>query len=94
MSPDELVELEVVDSISVDTVRRVQKKELKPWLKLMWCIPPKQDSEFIAAMEQVLTVYHRPALSDNCIMLGGQCHEAFGQLDDFSWERPRVGNRR
>lgn len=26
----------------------------------MWCIPPKQDSAFVAAMEQVLTVYHRP----------------------------------
>ena len=26
----------------------------------MWCIPPEQDSAFVAAMEQVLTVYHRP----------------------------------
>ncbi len=34
------------------------------------------------------------ALSENCFRLGGQRHEAFGQVDDFSWERPRVGNRR
>jgi hypothetical protein len=37
-----------------------KKNELKPWLKSMWCIPPEQDAAFVAAMEQVLTVYHRP----------------------------------
>lgn len=26
----------------------------------MWCIPPKQDAAFVAAMEQVLEVYQRP----------------------------------
>jgi len=26
----------------------------------MWCIPPEQDAEFVAAMEQVLEVYKRP----------------------------------
>jgi len=26
----------------------------------MWCIPPEQNSAFVAAMEQVLTVYRRP----------------------------------
>lgn len=26
----------------------------------MWCIPPEQDAAFVAAMEQVLSVYHRP----------------------------------
>lgn len=26
----------------------------------MWCIPPEQDAAFVAAMEQVLTVYRRP----------------------------------
>ena len=25
-----------------------------------WCIPPKQNAEFVAAMEDVLEVYHRP----------------------------------
>ena len=38
----------------------IKKNQLKPWLKSMWCIPPEQDSAFVAAMEQVLTVYHRP----------------------------------
>jgi len=26
----------------------------------MWCIPPQQDAAFVAAMEQVLSVYQRP----------------------------------
>lgn len=26
----------------------------------MWCIPPKQNAEFVCAMENVLEVYHRP----------------------------------
>lgn len=26
----------------------------------MWCIPPKQNGQFVARMEQVLEVYHRP----------------------------------
>ena len=26
----------------------------------MWCIPPKQNAEFVCAMENVLTVYTRP----------------------------------
>ena len=37
-----------------------KKNILKPWLKSMWCIPPKQDAAFVAAMEQVLAVYQRP----------------------------------
>ncbi len=33
---------------------------LKPHLKEQWCIPPVHDCEFVAAMEDVLEVYHRP----------------------------------
>ncbi len=33
---------------------------LKPHLKEQWCIPPAHDCEFVAAMEDVLEVYHRP----------------------------------
>jgi hypothetical protein len=38
-----------------------QKNELKPWLKKQWVIPPGKDAEFVAAMEDVLDVYQRPA---------------------------------
>jgi len=33
---------------------------LKPHLKEQWCIPPEANAEFVAAMEDVLEVYHRP----------------------------------
>lgn len=33
---------------------------MKPHLRQMWCIPPKADCEFVAAMEDVLEVYQRP----------------------------------
>ena len=57
---DRLVECEVVDRISTETVRQtLQNNELKPWLKECWCIPPGSSSEFVCAMEDVLEVYHR-----------------------------------
>jgi hypothetical protein len=33
---------------------------LRPHLKRMWCIPPRQNAEFVYHMEDVLAVYHRP----------------------------------
>jgi len=33
---------------------------LKPWQKKMWCIPPRENAEFVCAMENVLEVYQRP----------------------------------
>ena len=57
---DQLVELEIVESISPETVRRTLKKnELKPWLKECWCLSPQGSAEFVCAMEDVLEVYHR-----------------------------------
>ena len=37
-----------------------QKNILKPHLKQQWVIPPKANSTFVAAMEDVLAVYTRP----------------------------------
>ena len=42
---DKLVELEVVERISRETVRTPQKNELKPWLKDAWCIPETASAE-------------------------------------------------
>jgi hypothetical protein len=36
-----------------------KKNELKPWLKKGWCLPECPSAEFVAAMEDVLDVYHR-----------------------------------
>lgn len=37
-----------------------QKNELQPWRCERWVIPPKQNAEFVCAMEDVLEVYQRP----------------------------------
>ncbi len=58
---DKLVELEIVESISHETVRRTLKKNaLKPHLRQQWVIPPSGDAEFVSGMERVLDVYQRP----------------------------------
>jgi transposase len=58
---DRVVELEVVEQISHETVRQVlNKNELKPWQKKHWCIPPQANADFVCAMEEVLDVYKRP----------------------------------
>ena len=58
---DKLVQLQIVESISRETVRQVlEHNELKPWLNKQWCIPPKSNAEFVCQMEEVLSVYIRP----------------------------------
>lgn len=57
----EMVRLEYIEQVSHMTVAHVMREnELKPWLKEEWCIPPKQNAEFVYHMEDVLEVYQRP----------------------------------
>lgn len=45
-------------SVSASTVCRTLKRNLvKPHLTEYWCIPPKEDADFVAAMEDILDVY-------------------------------------
>ena len=37
----------------------IKKNEIKPWRSQEWCIPPKEESEFVASMEDILDVYTR-----------------------------------
>ena len=37
-----------------------KKNELRPHLNDYWCIPPKENAEFVACMEDVLAVYSLP----------------------------------
>lgn len=37
-----------------------KKNELKPHRSQYWCIPPGQNAQFVAAMEDVLDVYQQP----------------------------------
>ncbi|MYH79174.1 IS630 family transposase [Candidatus Poribacteria bacterium] len=58
---DELVDLQIVESISIETVRQTPKKNaLRPHRSSYWVIPPDEDAAFVAAMEAVLEVYQRP----------------------------------
>jgi len=57
----EMVRLDHIAEVSHTTIGNVmQANELKPWLKEEWCIPPKQNTEFVYRMEDVLEVYQRP----------------------------------
>lgn len=58
---DEMVRLTTHASVSAETIRRrLSEFDLKPWQEKMWCIP-KVDAEFVARMEDVLSLYAEPA---------------------------------
>jgi transposase len=61
MIADHIVELEIIPSISHQTVKRtLKKKEVKHWLTKKWKIPPKANGDFAAQMEDVLETYEKP----------------------------------
>ncbi|HEV2842635.1 MAG TPA: IS630 family transposase [Chthoniobacterales bacterium] len=58
---NKVVELGIVDRASDSTIGRALKKNtLQPHRRQHWVIPPKANSAFVAAMEDVLAVYTRP----------------------------------
>jgi transposase len=58
---EKVVELAIVDHASDNTIGRVLKKNiLKPHLNQQWVIPPKANSAFVAAMEDILELYTQP----------------------------------
>ena len=58
---EEMVRLTTHESISDETIRRrLNELDLKPWQEKMWCIP-KVDAEFVARMEDILSLYAEPA---------------------------------
>jgi len=57
---EKCVELQYIDTMSHMTISHLLKKnELKLHLKTCWYIPSGQNSAFVAAMEDVLSVYAR-----------------------------------
>ena len=59
---EKMVHLEYVHELSHETVRQVlAENELKPWLRKEWCIPPKQNAQFVYRMEDILDLYQHPA---------------------------------
>ena len=48
-------------SLSRSTVCRIlQRNEIRPHLSEYWCIPPEEDAEFVANMEDILDLYQMP----------------------------------
>ena len=66
---DKVVELNIVARASDNTISRTLKKNtLKPHLKQQFVIPPEASAGFVAAMEDVLEVYHRPRDPDRPVV--------------------------
>ncbi|HWZ18463.1 MAG TPA: IS630 family transposase [Ktedonobacteraceae bacterium] len=99
---EKLVELEIVSSISHETVRQgVKKNELKPWLKQCWCIPPEANGSFVYHMEEVLAVYTRPSdarrplicMDEGATTLQAHKHDPLGmqagksEREEYEYER-------
>ena len=48
-------------SLSRATIHRaLVRNKIRPHLNKYWCIPPKEDAEFVSKMEDILEVYQRP----------------------------------
>lgn len=49
------------ENLSRSTIGRIMKRnELRPYLNSYWCIPPKENADFVANMEDILDVYQLP----------------------------------
>jgi hypothetical protein len=101
---DELMTLNVVETIFHQTVMRTLKKnELKPHLRKCWVIPPSRHAEFVACMEDVLEVYQRPydpkrpviCLDEQPTQLIGETRHPLprkpGKPQRFDYEYERLG---
>lgn len=56
----EKAKIELDTPVSKDAIGRALKKKLRPHKSDYWCIPSKEDAEFVACMEDVLDVYEMP----------------------------------
>lgn len=53
--------LEETMTVSRSTVwRTLKRNDLRPHLSAYWCIPPEEDADFVANMEDILDVYQMP----------------------------------
>ena len=56
-----MIELEIVGTISHETVKKTFKKNWSTRKKIeYWVIPPESNGEFAACMEDVLEIYSKP----------------------------------
>ncbi len=57
---EKVVELNIVEKASDNTIGRTLKNVLKPHRNRQWVIPPDANAGFVAAMEDVLETYQKP----------------------------------
>lgn len=58
LQSDSSYEFDKIDRTTIS--RALKRNKLRPHLSEYWCIPPEEDAEFVACMEDVLEVYERP----------------------------------
>lgn len=96
------IELSYDIHLSKDTIRNTLKaNELQPHHNKYWCIPPKENAEFVACMEDVLCVYERPydpdrpmvCLDETSLQLQGDTRDPMPMIPgsppikDYEYER-------
>ena len=68
-------------SIAHDRTAGFKKNELKPHLSKYWKIPPEGNAAFVAAMEDVLEVYHLPYNPDYpLVCMDESCKQMIGEV--------------
>jgi len=66
-----------------DDTTGFKKNECKPHLRKYWKIPPKESAAFVAAMEDVLEVYHMPYdPSYPVVCMDESCKQLIGEVRD------------
>ena len=100
---DKVVELNIVAKASDNTIGRTLKNILRPHLKEQFVIPPEASAAFVAAMEDVLDVYHRPHDPDRPVVCVDETSKQLiaetrvpipakpGQLKRYDYEYERNG---
>ena len=102
---DKVVAMGFAESISLETVRQMLKKnELKPWKKKEWCIP-EVSGEFVARMEDVLDLYHEDYDPDHPVVCFDETSKQLvadkrpaigakpGRVERYDYEYERNGTR-
>lgn len=99
---DRVVQLELTDSISRESVRRTIKKNGMTQRRIAyWVIPPKANADFVAHMEDVLALYARPydsrfpvvCMDEQPVQLIRDCHATLAASHhapvrvDYEYER-------
>jgi len=82
-------ERDALTGLTTSAKRICAKNVIKAWLSQCWCIPPKENAAFVAAMEDVLEVYRRPSDPKRpLVCIDEFCKQLLGELGDPRAARP------